>query len=81
MSRDDVDVDIVDVRGPYLKVDIVGQPDHVTSNLRRKVPYAVIRFSHSKRPDLTSLTTISNTSTWSLDSGGHGICRRRPGRR
>lgn len=38
MSRDDVDVDIVDVRGPYLKVDIVEQPDHVTSNLRRKVP-------------------------------------------
>lgn len=43
MSRDDVDVDIVDVRGPYLKVastgkvHIVEQPDHVTSNLRRKV--------------------------------------------
>lgn len=34
MSRDDVDVDIVDVRKV---LDIVEQPDHVTSNLRRKV--------------------------------------------
>lgn len=40
MSRDDVDVDIVDVRKvppSNLEVDIVKQPDHVTSNLRRKV--------------------------------------------
>lgn len=38
MSRDDVDVDIVDVRKvASTYVDIVKQPDHVTSNLRRKV--------------------------------------------